>query len=232
MMATLTGGAFLMGLLGGVHCAGMCGGVVLALCGDAGARPALALGYNLGRIGTYGLLGALAGSLGGGMALVSGTLSVQLALYIAAQVMLIALGAYLAGYTGALRRLEALGAHLWPTIGSLAKALLPGLTPLRAVAVGSLWGFLPCAMVYSLLVTASVSGSALRGALVMLAFGAGTLPTLLLSARAARRLRGWVARPRLRMAVGALVAAFGVVGLVRAEGLAEAARRGLLCLTV
>jgi hypothetical protein len=83
---------------------------------------------------------------------------------------------------------------------------------------GGVWGWLPCGMVYSVLVTAMLSGSAGRGALVMLAFGLGTLPMLLGLGLLGARLRGWIARPRVRLACGVLVLGFGLLGLVRAAG--------------
>jgi len=73
-------------------------------------------------------------------------------------------------------------------------------------------------MVYSVLVTAMLSGSSVRGALVMLAFGLGTLPMLLGLGLVGARLRGWMADARVRRAAGLLVLGFGLVGLARAAG--------------
>jgi len=90
--------------------------------------------------------------------------------------------------------------------------------PARMFMAGSLWGWLPCGMVYSVLVTAMLSGSAVHGALVMLAFGLGTLPMLLGLGLLGARLRGWLARPRVRLACGIVVLGFGLLGLARAAG--------------
>lgn len=227
----LAGAAALTGLLGGVHCAGMCGGIVLGLSRGGGGRLPMALAYNAGRVGTYAALGALAGSVGAGLGRVPPALSAQLLLFVAAQLMLVALGAHLAGLGGPLPRLEAAGARLWARVRPLGRVLAGGVTPRRALCVGAAWGLLPCGMVYSLLVSAGLAGSPLGGAAVMAAFGAGTLPALLLSAAAAGRLRAATARSGVRRAVGALVAAFGVFGLVRLPVLAEVAHRGMLCIT-
>ena len=86
------------------------------------------------------------------------------------------------------------------------------------LAAGALWGWLPCGMVYSVLVTAMLSGAATRGALVMLAFGLGTLPMLLGLGLAGARLRGLLRVRGVRLACGALVLGFGLLGLARAAG--------------
>ena len=100
----------------------------------------------------------------------------------------------------------------------------------KAFALGTLWGWLPCGLVYSLLATALLSASAAGGAAVMLAFGLGTLPNLLLAGMAFKRLRDVTSNRRLRLAAGVLVAGFGVAGLARAADLGEHIRQGLLCI--
>ena len=130
-----------------------------------------------------------------------------------------------------LARLESLGAWLWRRIQPYSARFLPADTPAKAFALGTLWGWLPCGLVYSLLATALLSGGAGGGALVMLAFGLGTLPNLLLAGLAFKRLREFTSNRRLRLAAGVLVAGFGVAGLARAANLGEHIRRGLLCLT-
>jgi sulfite exporter TauE/SafE len=86
------------------------------------------------------------------------------------------------------------------------------------LAAGALWGWLPCGMVYSVLVTAMLAGSAFGGALVMLAFGLGTLPMLLGLGLLGARLRDRLRMRGVRMACGALVLGFGLLGLARAAG--------------
>ena len=92
--------ALLAGLLGGVHCVGMCGGIVAAFSFRAdGSHPPfrLHLAYNLGRVSSYVLFGALAGALGASLKLAE-FLPVQTLLYGLAQVVMILLGLYLAGF--------------------------------------------------------------------------------------------------------------------------------------
>jgi hypothetical protein len=140
------------------------------------------------------------------------------------------LGLYLAGFANQLARIEVLGAWLWRRIQPYSARVLPADTAGKAFVLGTLWGWLPCGLVYSLLATALLSGGAGSGAAVMLAFGLGTLPNLLLAGMVFKRLRGIASDRRVRLAMGALVAGFGVVGLARAADLGERIRQGLLCI--
>ncbi len=207
---------FLIGLLGGTHCIGMCGGIVGALSMGAGSRPSLHLAYNFGRIISYGAAGAVAGALGGASLALSGQLPVRIILFVLANLMLVALGLYLIGVTRALAFTERFGQKLWRHLQPFSKRFLPARSVAQAFPLGLVWGWLPCGLVYSALVTALTSGSALRGAGMMLAFGAGTLPTLLLAGLLAVRLNEYVAKPVVRFAAGLLVLAFGLWGLFAA----------------
>ena len=225
--------AFLIGLLGGVHCVGMCGGIVAALTAQAPRRRRawdLHLSYSAGRIASYALAGAIMGMIGGAGLMFNRILPVQLVLYLLANLVLIALGLYLAGLAQRLAAVETLGAGLWRRIQPFSARFLPADTPSKAFALGTLWGWLPCGLVYSLLATALLSGGAASGAALMLAFGLGTLPNLLLAGIAFKRLRDFITNPRLRLASGVLVAGFGVAGLAKAANLGEHIRQGLLCI--
>ena len=204
---------FLVGLLGGTHCVGMCGGIVGALSMGGGAKGSLHVAYNLGRISSYAFAGALAGALGEVGVALSGTLTLRVALFACANLMLVALGLYLMGVTRALAFTERIGQRLWRRIQPLTRRFLPARSVAQAFPLGLLWGWLPCGLVYSALVTALTSGSALRGAGMMLAFGAGTLPSLLLAGMLAVRLNDYAARPVIRITAGLLVLAFGLWGL-------------------
>jgi sulfite exporter TauE/SafE len=207
---------FLVGLLGGTHCVGMCGGIVGALSMGGPARLTLHLAYNFGRILSYATAGALVGALGGLSLALSGQLPLRLALYVLANLMLIALGFYLMGVTRALAFTERIGQNLWRRIQPLTRRFVPARTPLQAFPLGLLWGWLPCGLVYSALATALTSGSAEKGALLMLAFGLGTLPNLLLAGYLLARLKHLVQQPAVRLVAGLLVAGFGVWGLIGA----------------
>lgn len=223
--------AFLIGLMGGVHCVGMCGGIVGALTVQTPRRRRawdLHLAYNAGRIASYAAAGAVMGMIGGAGLMFNQVLPVQMLLYVMANLVLIGLGLYLAGLGNQLARVEALGAGLWRRIQPYSARFLPADTVPKAFALGTLWGWLPCGLVYSLLATALLSGGAASGAAVMLAFGLGTLPNLLLAGMAFKRLRDITSNRRLRLAAGVLVAGFGVVGLAKTAHMGEHIRQGLL----
>lgn len=262
------------GLLGGVHCLGMCGGIVAALHSRPSAlTPALPatnfpvpvvaapntalptpgvnaaqknvalpswaaqLGYNAGRLSSYTLAGALFGTLSGGLGSAAWWLGsvrpLQHAGYLVTNFFLIALGLYLAGGLPVFARIEALGRGLWRRLAPRAAHALaaPNKTSFsQAWLTGALWGWVPCGLVYSTLLVAMISGSARNGALVLLAFGIGTLPTLLAAGFAAQQLRAWLARRGVRWAAGALVLSFGLLGLWRAHLLVQQ-QGGWFCLT-
>jgi sulfite exporter TauE/SafE len=209
---------FLVGLLGGVHCLGMCGsivGIFTAQVPKGTARWPFHLAYSSGRIASYAVAGALVGAIGQAGLLMRDAVPVQHLLFALSSLMLIVLGSYLAGLWGAVRQLERLGGGLWQRLQPYTTKLLPVNTVPRALGLGALWGWLPCGLVYSVLLSALASGSAPHGALIMLAFGLGTLPNLLAIGLFWESVKGWVQSPRVRLAAGLLVAAFGVYGLAK-----------------
>jgi len=217
---------FLIGLLGGVHCAGMCGGIVSALTlqipgkGDTtGPAWTIHLAYNLGRIGSYAIAGALMGALGSLGLLLNKALPVQMVLYVAANLMMVALGLYLTGLTQTLAFTERAGQWLWRRVQPATKRFLPVRGVAQAFPLGMLWGWLPCGLVYSVLTMAILSGSATRGAAIMLAFGLGTLPNLMLAGLLLVRFRNVVQGRALRLGSGLIVLSFGLWGLFNAAAL-------------
>jgi uncharacterized protein len=209
---------FLVGLLSGVHCLGMCGsivGVFTAQVPKGAARWPFHLAYSSGRIASYAIAGALVGAVGQAGLLMRDAVPVQHLLFALSSLMLVLLGLYLAGVWGAVRQLERLGGSLWKRLQPYTTRLLPVNTVPRALGLGVLWGWLPCGLVYSVLLTALAGGSALRGALIMLAFGLGTLPNLMAIGLFWESVRSWVQSPRVRLVAGLLVALFGVYGLTK-----------------
>ena len=234
---------FFVGLLGGVHCLGMCGSIVGILTsqlpkppihlspasGRKGKRLSILerigfneqtlwpfhLAYSGGRVASYSLAGALVGAVGQAGLLMRDQVPIQHLLFALSSVMLIALGLYLAGLWSLVRRIEGIGKVLWQRIQPLTRGLFPVNTTLRAFLLGTLWGWLPCGLVYSVLVTALASGDAKHGALIMLAFGLGTLPNLLAIGLFWEKIKGRVQSPRVRMVAGLIVAGFGVYGLFK-----------------
>ncbi len=225
--------AFLIGLLGGAHCVGMCGGIVSALSvqmpGQRGSQWPLHLAYNIGRITSYTVAGTVLGALGSVGMLMNNVMPVQIGLYVLANLMLIALGFYLTGFTRLMLPVERVGARLWQRVQPLTRRYLPARSPSRAFPLGLLWGFLPCGMVYGVLATALVTGSAWRGGALMLAFGLGTLPNLLLAGMLLKRLKDITRHRAVRLVAGLTVLAFGVFGLFNASNLGEKLWGGVVC---
>lgn len=218
--------AFLVGLLGGVHCLSMCGGLVGSLTmgldrrirGDPWLMLPYQLTYNLARVAGYATAGALFGGLGALLLQLDAFQIMQRVLYGAAGIVMVLLGLYLGGWWRLIALVERLGAVLWQRIEPLGRRFLPVRTLLQAAALGYLWAWIPCGLVYSVLITAVATGSVIEGALLMLAFGAGTLPNLLgigLLAGAAARIaeRVWV-----RQLAGLLVIGFGLHALWQLVG--------------
>ena len=228
MLSTSFFALFLVGLLGGTHCVGMCGGIVGALS-MGGGRWSLHLAYNTGRILSYGLAGALAGALGAASLGLAGQTTARLVLYVFANLMLVALGLYLLGVTALLAPIERLGGRLWTRLQPFTRRFLPVRQVRQAFPLGILWGFIPCGLVYSVYTAALLSGSAGRGAGLMLAFGLGTLPNLLLAGMAFKHFRDITRHSRVRMGAGLLVIAFGGFGLIHAPSLGGQLWAGIVC---
>lgn len=217
----LLAAALLVGLAGGIHCAGMCGGIVTALAAprevSLGARPltrsrrvGLLLWSHAGRIATYSLAGLAAGSLGAAAALLGSAWTIQLVFYALANVTLLAVGLRMVGLplpaiaSGA-------GVRVWSHVQPLFRHFYPARMWPQALALGMAWGCMPCGLVYSVLALALVSGGGMAGGLAMLAFGLGTLPHLLLAGYVLRRLQG----VGMRRLLGAIVSLMGVAGIAR-----------------
>jgi hypothetical protein len=217
--------ALTLGFLGSTHCVAMCGGIVSVLA--AGAAPNLRRNerppllrivlYSVGRIGSYALAGVAVGALG---LLVRDALPVrvgQVALRAGAGLLMLGLGLHLTGLFRGFAVLERAGAPLWRRLEPAAKRLLPVRSGWHALALGAVWGWVPCGMVYTALGLAAASGSAPGGALVMALFGAGTLPAMVLFGAVVRGVSSQVRGARglwLRRGAGAVLASFGVMSLV------------------
>lgn len=213
--------AFLVGLLGGVHCVGMCGGIVGALTlglpedvrSDARRILPFALAYNLGRIASYTLAGALMGGVGWLVVRLAVVREAQLVLQALSGFFMIALGLYLAGWWRGLARIEQAGGRVWRRIEPWGRRLIPIRTVPQALVLGALWGWLPCGLVYSVLVWSIAAGHMLHGAALMLSFGMGTLPMLLALGFLAGQLSRFVRHTAVKALAGALVIGFGVYTL-------------------
>ncbi|KIQ27336.1 MULTISPECIES: sulfite exporter TauE/SafE family protein [Pseudomonas syringae group] len=203
--------ALVLGLLGGGHCLGMCGGLMGALTlaiprEQRARRMQLLMAYNLGRIVSYAIAGFFSGLVGWAVANSPGATTLR----VVAALLLIAMGLYLAGWWSGLTRIERLGRGLWRYLQPFATRLLPISSIPRALLLGALWGWLPCGLVYSTLLWAASQGNAIDSALLMLAFGLGTWPVLLATGLAAERTTALLRRRSVRTAGGVLVILFGL----------------------
>jgi len=226
--------AFIAGLLGGVHCLGMCGGIVGALTfginpavnpspdAHSSASPAAQSGknlypyllaYNGGRLLSY----TFAGILVGGISMLATNLpvlnQVQFGLQIFAALFMIALGLYIGGWWMGLRNIERAGGVIWKQIEPISRRFIPVKSPFQALILGSLWGWLPCGLVYTILFWSISTGSAVEGGLLMLSFGLGTLPMLLAMGVFAASLTSFIRKNWVRALAGGIIIAFGLFSI-------------------
>lgn len=209
---------FLIGFFGGGHCIGMCGSLSSAFALQLPPhinRFWLILLLNLGRISSYAAIGLMVGALGQAGISLDQTRTLQNALFAAANLLLLFLGLYLAGLSGAVRKIENLGRPVWARLNPLLNRLLPIKSIPACFGVGLLWGWLPCGLVYSASLYALGSGSAGTGGLYMLAFALGTLPNLLAMGWFASRLKGLLQKRGVRLAAGLSVSAWALWQLVK-----------------
>lgn len=181
-------GALMIGVLGSAHCMGMCGGIASAIgltsvsnsSNSRGGKFFTPLFYNMGRLVSYALTGAIIGGAVASASQIATDFAVLNWLRLLSAIVMIVLALYIGQWWQGLLAIEKLGQHLWKYISPVTTRLLPLKSPLHALPLGFLWGWLPCGLVYSTLTWAAVSGSALNGASIMLAFGIGTLPAMLM----------------------------------------------------
>lgn len=235
--------AWLVGLLGGVHCLAMCGGFTAAISardrptgvGTAPLLPARAiirqqLVYHAGRIATYMLLGAAFGTAGAAALQAADLLPIQRALYVIANVFLLIIGLRLATRSTGAAWLQRVGGSAFGAALPMLRPLLQRPGPAGRIALGLVWGLVPCALVYSVLPLALFAGGVWQGAAVMLAFGLGTLPNLTAAGLLIARAKPLVERRPLRIAAATLLATFAVAGIYRALYDHNALAQGPFCL--
>lgn len=174
--------AFLIGLLGAGHCMGMCGGIAsLMNLGQVSTKRQWLnpLFYNIGRLSSYALIGAIIGGSISTISSYSGINSPLNWLRLLSAVFMLLLALYIGQWWNGLIWIEKLGQSLWKHIAPFGQKLLPIKRPIYAIPFGFIWGWLPCGLVYSMLTWAAAAGNSINGALIMLAFGLGTLPLML-----------------------------------------------------
>ncbi len=125
--------------------------------------------------------------------------------------------------------MEAAGAVLWHHVQPLTKRVLPVDSIAKVLGLGMVWGWLPCGMVYAALLLALSSGDGLQGGWVMLAFGLGTLPNMLLLGGLIRRMQGTIKGRRVRSVAASIIAGAGIYGMLHAVHPQVFAADGLFC---
>ena len=228
--------AFIIGLIGSGHCIAMCGGITTMLTSalphsdkykeqkipvnnqnttdNFHSKVALVTCYNIGRISSYALIGAIVGFTG---SIAAKNIGMPLAsLRIISSIFMILLGLYIGQWLMWLNRIEALGKILWRYISPLASNAIPVNSPYKALILGCVWGWLPCGLVYSVLTWSLASGSAFQGALIMAGFGIGTLPIMILMATGFEKIQQLLQSKQAKILMGLLLVVFACNQLFKA----------------
>lgn len=201
-----------MGFFGSPHCLGMCGGVVTAFglsmqSLTARQKTFLMATYHFGRLTSYALLGLLAGFVG--TTVLEPLLANNNLPRVLLGAVLILVGFSMLGLPF-LTQLEKLGGQVWQKMSPIRQKVFPLNTFPKAFGAGILWGFLPCGLVYGALMMAVVGRDSLTGAVLMFAFGLGTLPMLVATQGTILSLQSYIKRFRLRQANGVAMALSGL----------------------
>jgi hypothetical protein len=212
-------GAFIAGTAGSVHCLAMCGGLsgALALRTRLGVSVGHTFGqtlmYQIGRLSSYTLAGALVGALGASLLTAFDIERLANGMRMLAGVVLVAAAIGILSAWRPLAPLERLGGRLWTHIAPLARSI-PAPSTSGSLLIGMLWGFLPCGMVYSMLLVATLAGSTAKGAATMLCFGLGTVPAVLAAGLISAKLLRLRAGRRLNAVAGSLLLLCGLLTLL------------------
>jgi sulfite exporter TauE/SafE len=202
--------AFLLGILGSAHCIGMCGGIAssVALSGQNNKVASLLL-YNIGRISSYALAGAILGTLD----FLTRYVQLEVIARTVAALMLISMGLYIAQWWRGLTKIEAIGHKFWRLISPAASKLLPVKNLKQAMMLGFFWGWLPCGLVYSTLIWSSAAHNSTQSALLMFAFGLGTLPSMMTTSLLSAQLKTLLSKPISQQVCGVIIIMIGCYSL-------------------
>jgi sulfite exporter TauE/SafE len=198
---TLAGAALTLGLGGSAHCLAMCSGIAAAATPTAAPlrdRIRGSLLLNGGRLLTYVVMGAVVGTIVAATGTFDRPGGVWWPARLVIALLIVAVG------------LERLGQQVWRRVRPLTRGAARLPAGLRPLALGAVWGFLPCGLVYSALALAAASGSAAGGAMVMGVFGLTTLPAMEAMALGGSTLIGWLRRRSAQRAAGIVLLAAGL----------------------
>lgn len=209
--------ALLLGLMGASHCLVMCGGIAaaasastsntIAKTGGRRSNISYLLLFNLGRILSYSIAGFLVSIIG--LWLADSHHIAQQLLRSIAGFLLILMGFYVARWWMLLTRLESAGQFVWRYLQPLTRKLIPIKNKPQALALGLLWGWLPCGLIYSTLAWVAANAEPVMGALTMFSFGLGTLPGILAAGLFAQQLNRIIGHRYFRHVAGSLLIFYG-----------------------
>ena len=210
--------AFGLGLFSTVHCLGMCGGTVTALSlglpeeirQNRTRFSILVCAYNFGRVFSYTVAGALVGIFGHIILGLVHNNTGHYILRILAGLILILLGLHIGGWITAIKRIEGIGIRVWQVIRPIGAYFLPVDSMPKALLMGCIWGWLPCGMVYSVLLWSATSADPIAATLCMLSFGIGTLPGMISAGLVSNSLRRLFARANIKKVFAIIIICFGI----------------------
>ena len=220
--------AFLIGLFSSLHCFGMCGGLVGAMTmsltpeirKNTSQLGLYTLAYNAGRLSSYVLAGFLVGYFGQVLRVFLMPEDGIAVLRLIASLMIIAMGFYIAGwfprFSDKFSHIEKIGAPLWKILQPLGQRLLPVKNIPQAFLFGAVWGWLPCGLVYYVLLISPAKDGALNSAFFMLAFGLGTLIPMMAAGFLTGRLAPLRQSQKIRHVSGAVLIIMGMISLLLA----------------
>jgi len=206
--------ALLAGLLGSAHCLGMCAGIsglfaVNSSVTTMRGQIPMAITYNAGRVVSYAILGIVVGTFGS--VIVKASPGMAGTIRMLSGVVIILVGLKVAFDLRLLNPLERMGGTLWSRIAPAAQRLVPVTSIPRAFGLGLVWGWLPCGLVYSVLLIAATTARPVDGAAVMLIFGIGTMPAMVLTGLGAAQLAQLMRRRSTRVGLGLLIVVLGAL---------------------
>lgn len=205
--------ALLAGLTGSLHCAAMCGGIATGFSSMGPRDLRYVIEPNLGRVLGYVIAGAAAGAIGGTLVGITKNPWLALGLRTAAGLVLVIVALRLLDRRGRLSFLTRGGTGIWQRMRPLQRHLLPADSHGKRLALGVLWGWLPCGLSTHLLVVAWLQADVRSGAMTMAAFGLGTLPTMLPLSWSGARMHTWLQARGWRSAAALFILFAGLLTL-------------------
>ena len=210
----LLAAALVTGFLGSAHCFGMCAGISGLFAVNQSIASLrhdipMAITYNAGRVVSYVVLGGIVAALG--KSIVGAIPNLAAPVRLLSGLLIVVVGLQVAFNWRVLLPIEKAGAKLWHRIAPAARGLLPVTSFRKALGLGLLWGWLPCGLVYSVLLIAATTTNPVHGGSIMAAFGLGTMPAMIATGISASKLSQFMGRRRLT--AGLLIVIIGIATL-------------------